>query len=59
MQDHNDTTANASRPLPYEGIRVVEFTHMVMGPTCGMVLAELGYGAEDAAQLSRTVVKAP
>lgn len=30
------------RPLPYAGIRVVEFTHMVMGPTCGMVLADLG-----------------
>ncbi|GAB3667292.1 CaiB/BaiF CoA transferase family protein [Ramlibacter alkalitolerans] len=29
-------------PLPYAGIRVVEFTHMVMGPTCGMVLADLG-----------------
>jgi crotonobetainyl-CoA:carnitine CoA-transferase CaiB-like acyl-CoA transferase len=29
-------------PLPYEGIRVVEFTHMVMGPTCGMILADLG-----------------
>jgi crotonobetainyl-CoA:carnitine CoA-transferase CaiB-like acyl-CoA transferase len=28
--------------LPYAGIRVVEFTHMVMGPTCGMVLADLG-----------------
>ena len=28
--------------LPYEGIRVVEFTHMVMGPTCGIVLADLG-----------------
>lgn len=39
MQDNNTT---ASRPLPYEGIRVVEFTHMVMGPTCGMVLADLG-----------------
>jgi crotonobetainyl-CoA:carnitine CoA-transferase CaiB-like acyl-CoA transferase len=37
-----DNTTNASRPLPYEGIRVVEFTHMVMGPTCGMVLADLG-----------------
>ncbi len=33
---------NEKRPLPYEGIRVVEFTHMVMGPTCGMVLADLG-----------------
>jgi crotonobetainyl-CoA:carnitine CoA-transferase CaiB-like acyl-CoA transferase len=28
--------------LPYAGIRVVEFTHMVMGPTCGMVLGDLG-----------------
>ena len=28
--------------LPYEGIRMVEFTHMVMGPTCGMLLADLG-----------------
>jgi len=31
-----------SKPLPLQGIRVVEFTHMVMGPTCGMVLADLG-----------------
>ena len=29
-------------PLPLAGIRVVEFTHMVMGPTCGLVLADLG-----------------
>ena len=28
--------------LPLEGIRVIEFTHMVMGPTCGMILADLG-----------------
>ncbi|MGN6581483.1 MAG: CaiB/BaiF CoA transferase family protein [Bordetella sp.] len=28
--------------LPLEGLRVVEFTHMVMGPTCGLVLADLG-----------------
>ena len=27
---------------PLSGLRVVEFTHMVMGPTCGMVLADLG-----------------
>ena len=32
----------ATNSLPYAGIRVVEFTHMVMGPTCGMVLADLG-----------------
>ncbi len=30
------------KPLPLEGIRVVEFTHMVMGPTAGLVLADLG-----------------
>src|SRR5262250_2366105 len=28
--------------LPLSGIRVIEFTHMVMGPTCGMILADLG-----------------
>jgi len=33
---------SGEKALPYEGIRVVEFTHMVMGPTCGMVLADLG-----------------
>ena len=31
-----------SNPLPLEGVRVIEFTHMVMGPTCGLVLADLG-----------------
>jgi len=29
-------------PLPLEGIRVVEIAHMVMGPTSGLVLADLG-----------------
>ena len=33
-------TSNA--PLPLKGLRVIEFTHMVMGPTCGMVLADMG-----------------
>ena len=33
---------SANRSLPLAGIRVVEFTHMVMGPTCGMVLGDLG-----------------
>jgi crotonobetainyl-CoA:carnitine CoA-transferase CaiB-like acyl-CoA transferase len=28
--------------LPLEGLRVVEFAHMVMGPSCGLVLADLG-----------------
>ena len=29
-------------PLPLAGLRVIEFTHMVMGPAVGAVLAELG-----------------
>ncbi|MBL8304025.1 MAG: CoA transferase [Ideonella sp.] len=38
-------TAPAENPadtLPLHGIRVVEFTHMVMGPSCGLILADLG-----------------
>jgi crotonobetainyl-CoA:carnitine CoA-transferase CaiB-like acyl-CoA transferase len=31
-----------SSPLPLAGLRVVEFSHMVMGPTCGLILADLG-----------------
>lgn len=31
-----------SKPLPLSGITVIEFTHMVMGPTVGLVLADLG-----------------
>jgi formyl-CoA transferase len=37
------TTINQSDDtLPLSGLRVLEFTHMVMGPTCGMILADLG-----------------
>ena len=28
--------------LPFAGLRVIEFTHMVMGSTCGLVLTDLG-----------------
>ncbi|MFC6280684.1 MULTISPECIES: CaiB/BaiF CoA transferase family protein [Polaromonas] len=38
MQDKTTSTP----PQPLAGLRVVEFTHMVMGPTCGMVLADMG-----------------
>src|SRR6476469_2573841 len=37
-----ETPMATSPPLPLAGLRVVEFTHMVMGPTCGMVLADMG-----------------
>ena len=36
------STSEPHKPLPLAGIRVVEFTHMVMGPTCGMALGDLG-----------------
>ena len=29
-------------PAPLRGIRVLEFSHMIMGPSCAMVLADLG-----------------
>jgi len=35
-------SSQTTPPQPLKGLRVVEFTHMVMGPTCGMVLADLG-----------------
>jgi len=31
-----------SNALPLDGLRVVEFTHMVMGPVCSLILADLG-----------------
>ena len=37
-----DNPSDRPRTLPLTGLRVVEFTHMVMGPTCGMVLADMG-----------------
>jgi crotonobetainyl-CoA:carnitine CoA-transferase CaiB-like acyl-CoA transferase len=37
-----DAAAGNAPPQPLAGLRVVEFTHMVMGPTCGMMLADMG-----------------
>ena len=37
-----DPRMSTQASLPLAGVRVVEFTHMVMGPTCGMILADLG-----------------
>ena len=28
--------------MPLQGLRVIEFAHMVMGPACGLLLADLG-----------------
>ena len=38
----SNASSSSRRALPLAGLRVVEFTHMVMGPTCGMVLADMG-----------------
>lgn len=38
----SDSPPTREIPQPLKGLKVVEFTHMVMGPTCGMVLADLG-----------------
>jgi crotonobetainyl-CoA:carnitine CoA-transferase CaiB-like acyl-CoA transferase len=31
-----------NKSLPLDGVRVIEFCHVVMGPTCGLILADLG-----------------
>ena len=37
-----NAAANAGTMRPLAGIRVLEFTHAVMGPSCGMILGDLG-----------------
>jgi crotonobetainyl-CoA:carnitine CoA-transferase CaiB-like acyl-CoA transferase len=41
MNDSSNATQPAAH-LPLRGLRVVEMSHMVMGPACGMILADLG-----------------
>ena len=36
------STSPPPQDLRLAGVRVVEFTQLVMGPTCGMILADLG-----------------
>ena len=37
-----NATPNAATIRPLAGIRILEFTHAVMGPSCGMILGDLG-----------------
>ncbi len=34
--------SNSEKKLPLAGIKVLAFTHAVMGPSAGLVLADLG-----------------
>jgi crotonobetainyl-CoA:carnitine CoA-transferase CaiB-like acyl-CoA transferase len=38
----NASAEQNRRALPLAGVRVIEFVHMIMGPSCGLVLADLG-----------------
>lgn len=36
------SSASPAKPLPLAGITVIEFCHTIMGPSCGLALADLG-----------------
>ena len=42
QSEQSEQSARLPARLPLSGVRVLEFSHMVMGPTCGMILADLG-----------------
>ena len=40
--DGKDTDMTEQQKLPLAGVRVIEFTHMVLGPAAGLMLADMG-----------------
>jgi len=42
MDQQVNSVSQKTATLPLDGVRVIEFCHVVMGPTCGLVLADLG-----------------
>ena len=37
-----ESFSTATKPLPLEGVRILELGHTVMGPSCSLVLTHLG-----------------
>ncbi|MDB5810789.1 MAG: CoA-transferase [Betaproteobacteria bacterium] len=42
MSEQSSAAGGAANELPLAGVRILEFGHTVMGPSCSMVLADLG-----------------
>jgi len=42
VHNSEQESVQAGSPLPLAGMRVVEFCHTIMGPSCGLALADLG-----------------
>lgn len=42
MENSSTVNPRDTAPLPLAGVRVLEFCHIVMGPTCGLILADMG-----------------
>ena len=36
------TAGNNKQPLPLQGLRVLDATHIIAGPFCAMILADMG-----------------
>ena len=42
MPKENGLSEGTAAPLPLDEVRVIEFCQTIMGPSCGLVLADLG-----------------
>ncbi len=42
LHERKGTPPSEGKPLPLKGVRVLEFCHTIMGPSCTLILADLG-----------------